>query len=592
MLLAAIPSLQAILATPNGSTYIGFQYNTDDHMVYAAWMRQAMDGHFFFDNRFTTAPQPGLTVHLYFWVLGLLAKLTGIPLAANLGRLLFTGLFVPLLYRLVKRISDNVFTTRLAVILTVLAGGVGFLVWHNYGVVIVKPVPTALRSLFGGRLPTDAWQPEGFVFPSMLTNGLFMVSLCLILVTFRSFLDAKEGWRPVLWGAISLGLLMNIHSYDVLIVAFAMTGFLAMQLAVMQVTWPWIGRALAITAGVLPAALWFAHVLREDAVFQARAATPTFSANFIQVFWGYFGLIVLGLGGLLLRAKNPRQRLGVGLLVLLIAGMLAAATRAVPDAYFMSPPVWAAVAAVAIAGLVCLATEVPAYNLILAWAVMGLIAPYFPALFERKLTMGLSIPWALLATLGFAQFMANRQRSERNLAAVLVTVLLGVSSIWWVVRMRTYVRNNVANTTVHPVYLSHDAQEILAAIDKDPNPRKVVLAMPGVPAAAADANSNPVLDEYTEPPVPDWNPIVSGLTGAYTFAGHWSETPDYNRMRGMASRVFLPATSPEQRQALLGQIKPNYIIQPAGYGNDIADLESLGTVVYAGNQLKLIKLSK
>src|SRR4051812_26682055 len=66
---AALPTTIIWLATSPGSSYLGIQYNLDDHMVYAAWMRQAMDGHILFDNRFATDPQPRLTVHLYFLVL-------------------------------------------------------------------------------------------------------------------------------------------------------------------------------------------------------------------------------------------------------------------------------------------------------------------------------------------------------------------------------------------------------------------------------------------------------------------------------------------------------------------------------------------
>ena len=123
---AALPALYAQIAAPKGSAYLGFEYNTDDHMVYSAWMREAMDGHFFFDNRFTTDPQPGLTVHLYFWIFGLVAKIVGIPFASNLARLAFTGLFVPLLYRLVRRVSGSVFTTRLAVTVTIWGAGSAF----------------------------------------------------------------------------------------------------------------------------------------------------------------------------------------------------------------------------------------------------------------------------------------------------------------------------------------------------------------------------------------------------------------------------------------------------------------------------------
>src|ERR1700722_11450861 len=74
---AALPYVIGSLGG-SGGTYLGYQYNTDDHMVYSAWMRQAMDGRFLMDNRFTTDVQPSLTINVYFFTLGLIAKATGL----------------------------------------------------------------------------------------------------------------------------------------------------------------------------------------------------------------------------------------------------------------------------------------------------------------------------------------------------------------------------------------------------------------------------------------------------------------------------------------------------------------------------------
>lgn len=173
---AVLPFVVGLVSAPTGGAYLGYQYNTDDHMVYSAWMRQAMDGRFLMDNRFTTDAQPSLTVNVYFFVLGLIAKITGIPLASTLSRLFFSGLFIVLANRMVKRLGWESGTTRLALILTVIGGGLGFLVWHTFGVAIVKPVSPLFTEMLGGNLPTDVWQPEGFVFPSMLTNATISTS--------------------------------------------------------------------------------------------------------------------------------------------------------------------------------------------------------------------------------------------------------------------------------------------------------------------------------------------------------------------------------------------------------------------------------
>lgn len=627
VLLAAIPALYAQIAAPRGSAYLGFDYNSDDHMVYAAWMRQAMEGRFFFDNRFTTDAQPGLTVHLYFWVLGLMAKVTGIPLAANLARLFFTGLFIPLLYRFVRGVSGSFFVTRLAVCLTVLAGGIGFLVWHNFGQEIVRHggYNDALAPMMGGRLPVDVWQPEAFVFPSMLSNGLFMVSLCLILVAFLAFLAARDGWKPVIWGALAIGLLMNIHSYDVLMIGFTMAGFLVMQIASRRLTGAWLFRGLVIGSGVIPAALWFAHVLRSDPVFQARAATPTYSPDFRQVFFGYVLMMLLAFPGLFLRLQALRQRIGLGLLALIIAGLFAMNALAPGSkehgiqSYFLSPPAFAGVCMLALAclALIAKATHPPTpqglnapiaqgpnaptlqhsntLDLILSWAVMGVIALYFPALFQRKLAMGLSVPWAILAGLGLAEMMKGREQRVRMFAVIASVLVLGLTSLCWLVRELHLIGRDVSNTTVHSVFLGHDEQEILRVLNNgSPGGRTVVLAMPGAHSADLDANGNPIPDEFSTPAVTDLNPVVSGLAGVYTYAGHWSETPDYLRRRQEASDVFLTQTSGERRARLLAKIQPDYIVMPAPetYGNAVFDLRSLGQVVYDGNRFKLIKVGR
>jgi hypothetical protein len=576
--LAAIPAIYALLTAPKGASYLGFEYNTDDHMVYAAWMRQAMDGHFLFDNRFTTDPQPGLTVHLYFWILGLIAKVTGIPIAANFARLFFTGLFIPLLYRLVKRLSDSVFLTRLAVTVTVVGGGIGFLLWHN----------------FGNEAPIDVWQPEAFVFPSMLTNGLFMVSLCLIVFSFLCFLDSKDSWKPVLWGALAIGVLMNIHSYDVLTIAFAMLGFVVMQAINRQLTATWLVRGVVIGAGAIPAALWFIHVLNSDAVFQARAATPTYSANFQKVFLGYALMFLLAIPGLFLRLRSVRQRVGIALFCALVAGMYVASTSA-GEGFFLTAPMWGTVAVLATVSLALMSDSDATFNLMLAWGVMGLVALYFPALFQRKLSMGLSVPWAILATLGFNELVRKSDRNTRNLGAVLTILLLAGTSISWIIRRELYlIRRDVSNTTMHAVYLGRDEREILRILNEQRGGRTVLLAMPGMWSPDFDVTGHQIPDEFSKPTIPDLNPIASGLTGVYTYAGHWSETPDYLHRRTESTQVFLRATPDEMRSAILAKINPDYIIEPAAetFGSEIKDLSDLGEVLYPGTKFKLIRVRK
>lgn len=591
--LCVLPNLYALLISLAGFQYTGYQYNMDDQMVYAAWMRQAMDGHLLFDNRFAVDVQPGLTINLYFLLLGFVAKLTGIPLATTLARMGFSALFVFLLARLLRKITRDVFTTKLALSIVVFGGGVGYLVWQNFGVDISRPPSLVTNFFLLGHLPTDVWQPEGYVFPSMLTNSLFMVALCLILYIFNSFLEARDSTKPVLGGFLATFALMNVHSYDVLMIALVMAGFLAAALLRRQVTTAWLLRSLAIAAGAILPALWFLHVLRVDPVFQKRAETLTFAPNYRQVLIGYLPMVALAFIAFA-RWKNgtaevPKSRVvGAAILGALILIGFALASGHQPNSYWMGLPEWLALLALAIACVCLLSTEEPVWNLLLAWAVIGMISPYFPALFERKLAMGLAIPWASLAALGLGGLIADRERGSRNLATLLGFLVLCGNSLLWTIRETSFARNDVSNTTVHPVYLSSDAERILDYLRDHRGTHTIVVAMPGVPAP-----DDQRADSFRTPYMPDLNPFLSGFAGVYAFAGHWSETPDYGRRRSMATSLFLTSTPQDKRAGILATIQPNYIVAPvpeAFTQLPIAELDGLGDVVVDGSQFRLIHL--
>jgi arabinosyltransferase C len=599
VVLAALP---AVIGWLSGSNYVGYQYNTDDHMVYAAWMRQAMDGHFFFDNRFTTDPQPGLTVHLYFFLLGLVAKVTGIALAATLARLGFSALFIWLVYRLARKLGAEVYVTKLAVALTIVGGGVGFLVWHTFGQAIVKPSPLSGPML--GRLPTDVWQPEGFVFPSMLTNALFMVSLCLIVGIFLAFLAARDTPKAILPGAVAIGVLMNIHSYDVLMVGLVMVGFLGATLVQRQVTHAWTIRCVLIVLGVVPAALWFVHVLKNDPVFQSRAATETYSPNFRQVVFGYLLLMILGLAGAAFRASGSpgkiRRLAGIAIAAALFLAMFVLAGGHT-DGYFMGAGPFTGIFLAAVAAVALASDENPAWNLVFSWVVIGTVAIYFPGLFQRKLAMGLSIPWAILSAYGLHGILRNQPRSTRNLALTLSILLLGASSAFWLIRERQFIAADVANTGRHPVYLSPDAKNILDYLNHQPG-KKVVLALPGVSNPVVDQTTGqPIPDELGKPLLPDLAPFTSGLTGAYTYAGHWSETPKYGERAGDMYRFFLrePFQSVHrvmtdgERVDFERMTGANYAILPVQEAYPqfpLVSPEMIGAVVVPGTQFCLVRL--
>jgi hypothetical protein len=603
-LASALPFLFGILMESNGARFLGYPYATDDHMVYAAWMRQAQDGRLLMDNRFTTDAQPGLTVHLYFFVLGLISKLTGIVWATVLAKAGLSALFVALTAKLLASARANALWMKLGLLFAVFGSGLGFAVWHKFGEAIVRETIPGLNPLLLGRLPTDVWQPEGYVFSSMLTNSLFMAALCLIAGVSIAILQARDNWKSVGWGALCTALLMNIHSYDVLILLLVAIGFIGASFAAGQMTGAWLSRGAVIFLGALPPALWFLHVLNQDAVFQARAATETYSPNFRQVVLGYLPLIVAAIIGNVpwKGQRNLRQLIGFGLFSLLAAALFIAAANHT-EGYFLRPATFAVALVAAIAAVALVAEECPTRNWLWAWAMVGLVAPYFPALFQRKLAMGLSLPWAILAAWGLVKWFEGAERGRRNLILAFVSAVCCGTSFLWLQRELLFIRDNVSRTTVHALYLSSNVTAILDKLNAEPG-KKVVLAMPGAPLAAFGPDGKPIPDEFQSPYLPDLNPIASGFTGAYTYAGHWSETPYYSTKQpdGSPSRrdeavmFFTRNWGDDQRRAFLDAKGITHLIAPVPSSvpllqeQGLVDVSNLGTIEIDGPQFRLIRV--
>lgn len=588
VVLAAVPSLVALLSQPAGSLYLGHPYNTDDHMVYAAWMRQAMDGHFLFDNRFTTDPQAGITIHLLFLVLGWIAKITGYESVILVARLVLGYLFVQLLSRFIRKTDWDGFTCKMALTLATVGGGVGFLVWQTFGVALHSGLEGPLGKLLRGSLPVDVWQPEAFAFPSMLTSVLFMASACLILLVLFSFVQARESSKPVLGGFIAMLVLANIHSYDVVIlVAIAIVG--AVQAAMTRrLNAGWFLRSAIICSGAIPSGLWYLHVLRSDPVFRARAATETFSPDVRAIVAGLLPAIVLACFAMAWHRRRDQEAAGalaLGVLALTLC-LIPAAT---PGGYVLNWALWAVAMLTAIAISALCAAENTVESLIRGWAILAIPLPFMPVLFQRKLLMLAAIPFMLLAAVGLTTILKRLDRAPRNLVAILAILVFSASSIQWLFREFYFIRNNVSNTTVHRVFVRPDTVRVIREILADPRPRKVVLAMPGVPSPTADP------DRYLSPTISDLNPIVSGLAGAYSIAGHWSETPNYIQNRNDCSKFFLAGTSDSERRSLIERHKLDYIVAPKReLFSDlaIADVRSYGEVVFEGGNLILIAIRR
>lgn len=582
-----LPYLWALFVA-DGRLYLGYQTNLDDHMVYAAWMRQAQDFQFLFDNRFTTDPQPGLTIHLFFFALGVVSKFLGIGLTTTVAKVGLSFVFVMLLARLLETTGLTSGAKKVSLVLATFGSGFGVAAWQAFGVAY-DPSDHPLAALTSKLLPIDVWQPEAFVFSSSLTNALFMFALCVMIVVFLSVLAARESWKPVVPGALAMLVMMNTHSYDVLIVSTVFVALLASSWGAKRLTPAWAARASVIGLGAVPSAMWFLYVLNHDAVFQARAVTRTFSPSFQQVLFGLLPMVVAGLGFVASSHWKTAQSkwMGIGAVAGVSAVLYGMAQSRDTNQFFLTMPAFLVVLGVMVAAAYLTATEDDTLNLLSGWAFAGLVLPYAPFLFQRKLEMGLVVPWAVLAGAGLVVLGSRVSAGLRRPVALGGGAVLCVTALMWFFRDLQFIQNDVSSTTVHAVFYGKDVSAILDALNKVPG-RKVVAAPPGIPYRIPGKTL-----AFGQPIMPDLNPVVSGMTGAHTVAGHWSETPRYSERRDLLQKLFFRTKAPVDKRALVDQLGIDYLVAPTptAFPEGLCeDLSGLGTTVYQGERFSLVKV--
>lgn len=549
--------LQLLAASSSGTWALGYPYNTDDHMVYAAWMRQAAEGRFLFENRFTLDPQPGLTLNVFFLLLGWLSVLVGTLGATMIAQIGFAFSVSLLAADLIGRVYEDPTTRRIALVLALFGAGLGFLQFRNFGVALGQGDTGPFADLLKGSLPADVWQPEAFVFSSLFSNALFGWALTLILVVIRSVALAREEKRQVLPGFVAMLLLANTHSYDALLVGLVMVAIVVGGFVAKSMTTGWFGRGALIASGVVLPGIWLAYVLKADPVFAARAATPTYTENFRSLLFGVLPLVVLAFVGLFpdrQAADRTRKLAGLSGYGLLILVLFFAAAEAPGNAFFLSAPAFAAVLVLAVASAAALAEGRPVRDALVCWAFVGLIAPYFPALFQRKLAMGLSLPWAILAAVGVVMLLKPVPAQIRRFAVAVPLLILCATSAGWIVRVFELITSNVSNTTVQPVLFPPETAAMVDLLRKEGR-QATVLAPPGVPLLGHVS--------YQSPSVDDLNPVFVGMAGARGYAAHWSETPDYNARRVEVSTAYFGRSASAEGLAEFARTKGvRYVVVP------------------------------
>lgn len=283
--------------------FIGWLGSPADHNTYLSWMRQAAEGYFFFEDRFTTEPHDRIFIRPVWLILGKASALTTIPLILtyHIFRILSGLVLLYASYTFISIFIKSKLIKRAAFLLIGTSAGFGWIF--------------ALYSFFSNSgLPyysLDLYAPEAITFRTIHQHTHFSIAVVLILVTlmlaWRSFQTGGKGWA--MGAGISCFFLGFIHPFDVATVYLTLFLYLSSlylrekKLPVEQLK----TFLIMILTSCFPIGYNF-YLLISNPVFQGwteQNVVP--SPNLIAFLLGYGSISILasiGLGYIITRRKD------------------------------------------------------------------------------------------------------------------------------------------------------------------------------------------------------------------------------------------------------------------------------------------------
>jgi len=209
---SSIPYFYAEKKCLPGDKFLGQIIYTPDQNMYFSFIRQARDGHFFFNNRLTYIPNKPVFVNLQFWLVGAIQRITGLSengiyyVWRYLGILLLTiGIF--LLAQIVLPTPRQVFA---CVVLLLFTGGFGFVfaLLNNAHIIGLEAAHAGILDMKLGILP----------FQQAMTNPNFSLPHGLILIAYALFLlgEQKNSLKHYIWSGVFFCIIGLVRPYDIL----------------------------------------------------------------------------------------------------------------------------------------------------------------------------------------------------------------------------------------------------------------------------------------------------------------------------------------------------------------------------------------
>ncbi|MBI4066295.1 hypothetical protein HY411_01120 [Candidatus Gottesmanbacteria bacterium] len=181
-----LPTIVPYLATPKDRVYTGIHGHSDDYVGYVSYIKEGIDGNTTMTFRSYPFAQPQTPVHIFYIVLGHLARLAGLSavFAYHAARVVLAVVFVLTSYRLFFLLWQSAADAFLGTVMAFTSSSLGSLNYFDFSLVSAERVTDRPHYLFGAILflwvVTVFIQNKKMGLPGFVT--LFLVGLSLAVV--------------------------------------------------------------------------------------------------------------------------------------------------------------------------------------------------------------------------------------------------------------------------------------------------------------------------------------------------------------------------------------------------------------------------
>jgi hypothetical protein len=436
-ILALLPLAYGHLNVPEGKVYTGLTASIypSDVNSYFAWIRQAQEGSFLFEDKFTSEPHNAWIFHPVFLGIGLLSNISHInviyfwyfaTIASNFFLLYVVYLF---LWNFFSPRKIAAFQAESFGKTKEKDGASGNLTMPR----ILSFIIITISSGFGwmlGQISADNWIIETSTFQSMRWPFIFSIAISLMLLTFLFLLKSEETRKIkfTCYAGFSALLLSIIHPYDMFVIIPVAMVFLLTNGWTKKELKKSLGKMLLFLALISPGILYSLYITFFDPVFGAHNKISMPSPSPLSYMLGFGLLSFFGFTGLVFSVLDARK---------------------IPR------------------------EEKNKFFLIALWIIISAALLYSPVNFQRRFIMGLQIPLAIFSTIALIEITKKLKEKRKILAVSAAISFLSIGNFTFLLKDIGYLAGQD-----FPFFADKNFMAGLEWLDKNTKNQDVILSSP------------------------------------------------------------------------------------------------------------------